>query len=446
MVGKAHLRIGYALFGAYFPIESSGPIVKCVDLFNRSRRTLMKAVVIHRFGGPEVLELAELEVPEPLSGQVRIKVQAAAVNPVDIATRAGSLADHGLMHANGRIGIGWDLAGVVDELGPDVDRFRVGDPVIAMRDLLTASIGAQAEYVVLDTEAVAPAPSNASPVEAATIPLNGLTASQALDLLALAEGQSVLVTGAAGALGGFAVQLAALRGLRIVAVASPDDESLVHGLGADAFVARTDNLGTPVRRVVPSGVDGALDAASVGISALDSVRDGGTFVAVAAGAAPMPLRGTHVHNVWIRTDASRLAQLSGLVDEGLLTPRVAAAQPLETVAAAHERLSAGGLRGRIVLQANRGAKLLTAREARDQATGQRISSSARRARTGGSPLSSSAEVRPAPGAARPIAASVVTSQYSGTANSAAMPSRSNARNWRTCRPRACAWIDMCATA
>src|SRR5579872_7363397 len=103
MVGKAHLRIGYALFGAYFPIESSGPIVKCVDLFNRSRRTLMKAVVIHRFGGPEVLELAELEVPEPLSGQVRIQVQAAAVNPVDVATRAGSLADHGLMHANGQI-------------------------------------------------------------------------------------------------------------------------------------------------------------------------------------------------------------------------------------------------------------------------------------------------------------------------------------------------------
>jgi NADPH:quinone reductase len=349
MVGNAHLQICYALFGAFFPRESSSPIVACPALFKRSRRTLMKAVVIHRFGGPDVLELAELDVPEPLTGQVRIQVQAAAVNPVDVATRAGSLADHGLMRANGQIGIGWDLAGVIDEIGPDVDRFRAGDPVIAMRDLLTASIGAQAEYVVLDSEAVAPAPSSVSPVQAATIPLNGLTASQALELLALQEGQSLLVTGAAGALGGLAVQLAALRGLRIVAVASPDDESLVHTLGADAFVPRTDDLGAVVRRVVPGGVDGALDAAIVGISALDGVRDSGTFVAVAAGAAPPPLRGTRVHNVWIRTDAPRLAELSELVDQGRLSPRVAATQQLEKVAAAHQRLSAGGLRGRIVL-------------------------------------------------------------------------------------------------
>ena len=310
----------------------------------------MKAVVIHRFGGPDVLELAELDIPEPLTGQVRIQVQAAAVNPVDVATRAGSLANHGLMRANGQIGIGWDLAGVIDEIGPDVDRVRVGDRVIAMRDLLTAPIGAQAEYVVLDSEAVAPAPSSVSPVEAATIPLNGLTASQALDLLALQEGQSLLVTGAAGALGGFAVQLAALRGVRIVAVASPDDESLVRTLGADAFLPRTDNLGAVVRRVVPGGVDGALDAAIVGISALDGVRDGGAFVAVSAGAAPPPLRGTRVHNVWIRTDARRLTELSELVDRGRLSPRVAATPPLETVAAAHQRLSAGGLRGRIVLR------------------------------------------------------------------------------------------------
>jgi NADPH:quinone reductase-like Zn-dependent oxidoreductase len=314
------------------------------------RRTLMKAVVIHRFGGPEVLEVAEVDAPEPMPGQVRIHVQAAAVNPVDIATRAGWLTDRGLAPANGQIGIGWDLAGVIDAIGPDVDRFRVGDPVIAMRDLLSASVGAQAEYVVLDTEAVAPAPLSVSPVEAATVPLNGLTAAQALDLLALREGQWLLVTGAAGALGGFALELAALRGLRTVAVASTGDESLARGLGADAFVARSENVGASVRRVVPGGVDGALDAAMIGISALDGVRDGGAFVAVAAGAAPAPLRGTRVHNVWIRTDAPRLAELAALVDARRLTPRVAAAQPLVAVAAAHERLSAGGVRGRIVLE------------------------------------------------------------------------------------------------
>jgi NADPH2:quinone reductase len=313
----------------------------------------MKAVVIRRFGGPEVLELAELAAPEPMAGQVRIHVQAAAVNPVDIATRAGRLTDAGLAPAAGQIGIGWDLAGVIDAVGPGVDRFRAGDPVIAMRDLLSAPVGAQAEYVVLDADAVAAAPRSVSPVEAATVPLNGLTAAQALDLLALSEGQWLLVTGAAGAVGGFALELGSLRGLRTVAVASPGDESLVRGLGADVFVPRSENVGALVRRAVPGGVDGALDAAQLGMSALDSVRDGGAFVAVGAGAAPTPLRGTRVHNVWIRTDAPRLAELAALVDAGRLTPRVAAAQPLDTVAAAHERLAAGGIRGRIVLETPR---------------------------------------------------------------------------------------------
>ncbi len=310
----------------------------------------MKAVVIRRFGGPEVLEVAEVDAPEPMAGQVRIHVQAAAVNPVDIATRAGRLTDAGLAPAVGQIGIGWDLAGVIDALGPGVDRFREGDPVIAMRDLLSAPLGAQAEYVVLDADAVAAAPRSVSPLEAATVPLNGLTAAQALDLLALGEGQWLLVTGAAGAVGGFALELASLRGLRTVAVASPGDESLVRGLGADVFVPRPENVGASVRRAVPGGVDGALDAAQLGMSALDGVRDGGAFVAVGAEAAPTPLRGTRVHNVWIRTDAPRLAELAALVDAGRLTPRVAAAQPLDTVAAAHERLAAGGVRGRIVLE------------------------------------------------------------------------------------------------
>jgi NADPH:quinone reductase-like Zn-dependent oxidoreductase len=310
----------------------------------------VKAVVVRRFGGPEALEIADVPVPAPGSGQVRVRVQAAAVNPVDIATRAGWLADQGLMAAVGEVGIGWDLAGVVDATGPGTDGFKVGDRVIGMRDLLTAPVGGQADQVVLDREAVAPAPRRASAAEAATLPLNGLTAAQALDLLELRAGQWLLVTGAAGALGGFALQLAALRGLRTVAVASPRDEELVRQLGAEKFVARTDRLGTAVRRVLPQGADGALDAALVGVPALDAVRDGGSFVAVAAGAAPIPLRGTRLRNVWIRTDAARLARLAELADAGRLTLRVAAVCPLGQVAAAHERLAAGGLRGRIVLQ------------------------------------------------------------------------------------------------
>jgi NADPH2:quinone reductase len=309
----------------------------------------MKAVIIRGYGGPDVIELADVPVPQPGTGQVRIRVRAAPVHPVDIATRAGRLAEHGLMAASGDVGLGWDLAGVVDALGPGADGFAAGDDVVGMRDLLTAPVGAQAEQVVLDIDAVAPAPRSVTPVEASTIPLNSLTADQALDLLALRSGQWLLVTGAAGAAGGFALELAALRGLRTVAVAAPDDEELVRRLGADEFVARTQDLGGAVRRVVPAGVHGALDAGLVGMPALDAVRDKGAFVAVAAGAAPVPLRGTRVHNVWIHTDGPRLAELAALVDAGQLTPRIAATLPLEQVATAHQRVAAGGLRGRIVL-------------------------------------------------------------------------------------------------
>lgn len=185
----------------------------------------MKAVVVRRFGGPEALEVADVALPEPGVDQVRVRVQAAAVNPVDIATRAGWLAEHGLMVANGDIGIGWDLAGVIDSVSPENDRFEVGHRVIGMRNLLMAPIGAQAEQLVLDSDAVALAPRSASPVKTSTLPLNGLTAAQALDLLTLRVGQSLLVTGAAGALGGFALELA-LRGLRTVAVAAPKTRSL----------------------------------------------------------------------------------------------------------------------------------------------------------------------------------------------------------------------------
>jgi NADPH:quinone reductase len=309
----------------------------------------VKAVVVRRYGGPDVLEIADVPVPRPGPGQVRVRVQAAPVNPVDIATRAGWLADGGLMATSGDVGIGWDLAGAIDAVGPGADRFEVGDAVIGMRDLLAAPLGAQADQVVLDIDAVASAPRGISAIEASTIPLNGLTAEQALDLLALQPGQWLLVTGAAGALGGFALELAALRGLRTVAVASPDDEELVRSLGAEEFVARTAGLGAAVRQVVPAGADGALDAAVIGVTALDAVRDGGSFVAVAGGAAPPPLRGTRVHNVWIRTDGPRLAHLAGLADAGRLTPRVAETLPLAEVATAHQRVAAGGLRGRIVL-------------------------------------------------------------------------------------------------
>jgi NADPH:quinone reductase-like Zn-dependent oxidoreductase len=306
----------------------------------------MRAMVVRRFGGPEVVEAVEVPAPEPGPGQVRIRVAAAAVNPVDAATRAGILTEAGVVPPREVLGLGWDVAGSVDAAGAGAG-FRVGAEVIGLRDRIATPLGAYAEQIVLDASAVALAPAGVSAVEAATLPLNALTAAQALDLVE-ATG-TVLVTGAAGAVGGYAVALAHARKLRVVAVAAEADEAQVRDFGADEFVPRGPALGDRVRERVPGGVDAALDPALLGLDALDAVRGGGEFVAFAAGAAPLPLRGIRVRSVWIRADGRRLAELTRLAENGTLPLRVADVLPLSRAASAHERLAAGGLRGRLVL-------------------------------------------------------------------------------------------------
>lgn len=313
----------------------------------------MRAIVVRAVGGPDALELVDVPVPVAGTGQVRIRVEAAAVNPVDAATRSGDLIAAGLMPPRDvmgtGIGIGWDVAGQIDEVGPEVTAFAPGDRVIGLRDRLDLSLGAYSEYIVLDATAVAHAPARLSPVEAATLPLNGLTALQSLDLLDLAPGATLLVTGAAGAVGGFAVELATLRGIRVVACAGPGDEAFVRAAGAQWFVPRSTQIAAAVRELVPGGVDGALDAAVAGITALGAVRNRGAFVSVVGGAAPTPLRGITVTEQWIAADGPALAHLAALADTGKLTPRVADTLPLHRAEEAHRLLAKGGIRGRLVL-------------------------------------------------------------------------------------------------
>ncbi|KFU82454.1 NADPH:quinone reductase [Amycolatopsis lurida] len=309
----------------------------------------MRAVVVRRFGGPEVLEFADVPVPAPGPGQVRVKVAAAGVNPVDAGTRSGFLTEAGIVPPRDVLGIGWDVAGTVDAVGDGVTGFAAGDSVIGLLDRPSAALGTYADFVVLDADVVAAAPRTVSLVEAATLPLNGLTAVQALDLLDLPPGATVLVTGAAGAVGGYAVALAKARGFRVVAVAGAADEALVRGFGAEIFVPRGDFLADRVRAVIPGGVDAALDTALLGLDALDAVANRGRFVVFAAGAAPIPLRGIKVEHVWIAADGAALARLVTLVDDGTLPLRVADTLPLAEAAKAHERLAEGGHRGRLVL-------------------------------------------------------------------------------------------------
>lgn len=310
----------------------------------------MRAAIVSRFGGPETVEVVDLPLPEPGARAVRVRVAASSVQPIDLSTRAGRLTESGLVASRPMLGLGWDVAGVVDATGPGVERFAVGDRVIGLRDLLFALPGAHAEHVALDESALAPAPASASFVEAATLPLNALTADRALQLTGTRPGDTVLVTGAAGGVGGFALELARLRGLRTVAVAGGDDEPLVRRLGADVFVPRTDDVATAVRAAVPGGVDAVIDAASAGIAAHDAMRAGGTFVALVRPFAPPPIRGTTVVVAEVLADASRLAELSALADAGRLSLRVNDTLPLADAAAAHARLEAGGLRGRLVLE------------------------------------------------------------------------------------------------
>jgi NADPH:quinone reductase-like Zn-dependent oxidoreductase len=310
----------------------------------------MRAVVVRNYGGPEALEVIDVPVPEPARGQVRIRVTAAAVNPVDFATREGLMnaGRPGIISEREHVGIGWDVAGVIDAAGPEVTSFVPGDRVIGLRDRLDQPLGTHAEQVVLDAADVAAAPAGVDDAAAATMPLNGLTALQALDALAVPAGRTVLVTGAAGGLGGFVTELAAMRGLRVIAAAGDGDEKLVRDLGAAEFVPRSAGLAAAVRDLVPGGADAVFDAAVLGYPALDAVRAGGAFAAF-IGAGPFPVRGIRVIPVHIHADGAALAGLSALAAAGKLTLRVADTYRLEDAAKAHERLQSGGLRGRLVL-------------------------------------------------------------------------------------------------
>lgn len=296
----------------------------------------MRAVVVDTVGGPEAVRVVETDVPEPGERQIRIKVAAAALNPVDAGVRAGVFGA-----LAGRTGLGWDVAGTVDAVGGAAgETWRTGEEVVALHYGMVKPLGTHAEYVVVDADAVAPAPATADAVHAASLPLNALTAAQALDRLEVTSGQSLLVTGAAGAVGAYAVQLAARRGITVTALARETDEEFVRSLGAAGFTAGG---------VAAGGFDAVLDAAVLGAPALEWVRDGGAYIGVIPHAEPGPVRGVRTGAVEVNADGTQLAGLVRLVDEGALTLRVAETYALDDAAKAHARLAEGGVRGRLVL-------------------------------------------------------------------------------------------------
>lgn len=317
----------------------------------------MRAVGFHHFGGPDVLEVLDLPEPHAGRGQVRIKVAAVAVNPSDTVSRSGQAkalmqkADPDLEYPPGPYVVGWDAAGVIDEIGEDApDDLAVGDHVMAVT-LPVGAGGAYAEYLALSAESVVHAPAGWDDVAACTLPLNGLTARLALDLLALPPGSTVAVTGAAGAFGGYAVQLAKADGLRVVADASDADRDLVTRLGADVVVRRGDDVAERIRQAVPDGVDGLADGAVLHDKVVAAVRNGGRIATLRSytGREEREITWHPVHVMQYLRARAQLDRLRRQAEAGVLTPRIADVLPIEKAAEAHRRLEAGGTRGRLVL-------------------------------------------------------------------------------------------------
>lgn len=310
----------------------------------------MRAVGVNDYGGPDALEVVELPEPHAGAGEVRLRVRAAAVNPTDTLARDGTRAETQRKDPPPYVP-GMDAAGVVDEIGEGTDtELHVGDAAMAIV-VPDGSHGAYAEQVVLPAASVVRMPEGLDANQAATIPMNSLTARRALDALDLAPGQTIAVTGAAGAFGGAVVELARADRLRVVADAAEADEDLVRSLGADVVVRRGEGVAGRIRDAEPGGVDGLADGSLQGDALLDAVRDGGGVVTVRGHVGPDE-RGITWHPIMVHDyaqDHARLDRLREQVEAGHLTPRVADVLPAEEAADAHRRLEAGGVRGRLVL-------------------------------------------------------------------------------------------------
>lgn len=307
----------------------------------------MKAVRFHEVGGPEVLRFEEVDVPTPGAGQVRLRVAASAYNAADNGMRAGFLPiPVRLPHVPG-----YDVSGTVDALGDGVDDLAVGDAVYGF--LPMAEDGGAAEYVVAPADAVVAAPASIPLADAAALPSVALTAWQALfDDGGLRSGQRVLIVGAGGVVGKYAVRLARRAGVHVIATASPRSIDAVRAAGADEIV---DHTATDVLGAVAEQVDVLLNLAPIDPEEFAAlvvlVRDGGAVVSTTAW-MPTPddaERGVRSAVVFVVSDRERLTELASLVDRGELAVEVTRRIPLAELPALHAEGSAGRIAGKVLV-------------------------------------------------------------------------------------------------
>ena len=298
-------------------------------------------------GGPDVLRVIDYEPREPGAGEVRIAVSAAAVNPTDIGLRE---------RGGGALPAPWipgmDASGTIESVGSGVSGFAPGDEVMAVVSPRRDEGGAQQEMLVVPAVSVVPIPEGASLRQAATLPMNGLTALRGLELLGLERGETLLVTGGAGLLASYVIPLAKDAGLTVIADARPEEAQLVRHYGADQVVARGERMVGAVRETIAAGADAVFDTAMLHHSVFPAVRDGGQVAVVRGWDSSETERGIEIREVWVREVLERtdwLQQLRAGASDGRLSLRVAGEYPPEDAAEAHRVMDAGGLRGRVLI-------------------------------------------------------------------------------------------------
>lgn len=304
----------------------------------------MRAVVYPEYSSDgNVLEVRELPTPKLFPGSVLVEVRAAGVNPVDWKAMAGGL--DGLIDAAFPVIPGWDVAGVVIGVGMDTPEFQIGDEVIAnaRKDVLGA--GSFAEQMAIPAHMVARKPASLTWEQAAGLPLAGGTALRTLDALELTAGQTLLIHAAAGGVGGFAVQIAHARGVRVLGTASERNHAYLRELGAEPL-RYGDGLADRVRELAPDGVDAVADFVGGQLDVTLSVlKPGGRHASVADGG--VEAKGGRL--IWVRPEGAETARLATLADEGHLTVEVAGTYGLDQVAEAFKISQGGHLRGKLIV-------------------------------------------------------------------------------------------------
>jgi len=310
----------------------------------------MRAIAVREWGGPDRIELVDLEPPPVAPDGVLVRVRAAGLNPVDAKVRAGNLARAFPFHFP--VILGWDVAGTVEQVGPAVTWFKPGDAVYGYNRRHDLGFGTYAELTTGPEGYFAHMPRELSFEEAAALPLAGLAAHQAIERSGLRGGETFFVPGGSGGVGHLAIQLAVERGARVISTASPGNHDLLRELGAEPIDYTSEDVPARAHELSPGdGADAALDlwGGEGREQVLATLRRGGRMVSLAS-PAPGPVDGYEIHYIFVRPSGYDLGEhITPLVQEGRLKAHVEEVFPLERAAEAHERLEAGHVRGKLVL-------------------------------------------------------------------------------------------------